>query len=175
MPHPAQTSLPCDAPPAQLPLVAIQRKGRLQILAKLVPPHRVGSLLVAALLSACASMGLPYAEIEGYRGAGRSDAYEESVRILAIDGKAILNGSLSERIEPGQHMVVLASARRDPRGKAKGMLAPLKAKPCMRYHFAARHESMTLHEPWTLVLKQVEPIPECQARPPVAAGTKEAK
>ncbi len=132
------------------------------------------TVTISLLLGACATQ--PYAEVSGDRGAGRADQLEESVRILGVDGRAVLNGSLSETVEPGQRLLMLGSTRRGPRGTSGATLVPLNAKPCMHYHFLARHESMTMVEPWTLVLSQVEPMPEClkkfpaSAQPPLTKG-----
>jgi hypothetical protein len=131
---------------------------------RILSSYTLAVLVGALILSGCASV--PYAEISGDKGPARADQLEENVRIVALDGRAILEGSIHERIEPGKRMLTLASARRDPRRAAVGKLIPLEARPCMRYHFFARHESMTMVDPWQLVLKEAEPISECMNRFP---------
>lgn len=126
-------------------------------------------LCASGFVGGCATPG-PYAEVTGEL-ITRADFNEEPVIVLAVDGVQDVRGSRRARVEPGQRLVLLATARRDTGvgARKKDATVPLNAKPCLRYHFAARHESMTLVEPWQLVLKSVEPIPECVAKFPGAA------
>ncbi len=147
------------------------RRGKVQLLA---------SILLAIALCGCASTAQgPYAEISGERMM-QADVLEEGIRILAVDEQLSLGGSQLERLEPGLRLLRLETARvqaapqfqqisrhKPLLGGIKGALTlPLNAKPCLRYHVAARHESMSQIEPWQLVLRDVEPIPECIARFP---------
>lgn len=128
-------------------------------------PTRIAvlSLLVSALMG-CATTG-PYAEVTGDK-LERADGHEEQVLVMGVDGKLDVRGSLTETMEPGLRMVLLATARQDRRGTNSSSVVPLNAKPCLRYYFVARHESMFAVQPWKLVLKNVEPIPECVAKYP---------
>lgn len=125
------------------------------------------SSLLALLVAGCATPG-PYAEVTGERTA-RADPHEESVIVMGVDGTLDPVGSETATIEPGFRTVLLATARKDRRGQRPMATVPLNAKPCLRYFFVARHESMTLVDPWRLVLKDVQPIPECVAKYPDAA------
>ena len=86
--------------------------------------------------------------------------------MMGIDGTLTLSRSLSETIDPGFRTILLATTRQDRRSKGSSAVVPLNAKPCLRYHFVARHESLSEVHPWQLVLKNVEPIPECVAKFP---------
>jgi hypothetical protein len=127
------------------------------------------STLAAAMLLGCATQG-PYAEVSGEK-IESADTLEEQVRVLGVDGKLNAPSSLTLTIEPGLRMVLLDTTRRHRMGKGKGkdssIVVPLNAKPCLRYYFVARHESMSAVDPWQLVLKNVQPIPECVARFPL--------
>jgi hypothetical protein len=120
--------------------------------------------VLAVAVAGCATTG-PYAEVTGEK-LERADGHEEQVLIMGVDGKLDVRGSLSETIEPGQRSVLLATTRQDRRGMNASAVVPLNAKACLRYYFVARHESMLAVHPWKLVLKNVEPIPECVARFP---------
>lgn len=121
--------------------------------------HIVASIIGALTLVGCATTE-PYAEIIGDR-TSRTDVNEEEVLILGIDGRLDMSPSTSMMIEPGQRTVLLGTVRQDRRSKGASGVVPLNAKPCLRYYFLAQHESMTSVHPWKLVLKKVEPIPEC--------------
>ena len=120
--------------------------------------------LLSAGLVACAT-SKPYAEVTGEK-IGRGDGFEEQVFVMGIDGSLTLSRSLSEIIDPGFRTILLATTRQDRRSKGSSTVVPLNAKPCLRYHFVARHESLSEVHPWQLVLKNVEPIPECVAKFP---------
>jgi hypothetical protein len=120
--------------------------------------------LLAAGLAGCATPG-PYAEVSGEKVL-RADLNDEQVLVMGVDGRLIPRGALTETLEPGLRMVLLATTRRDRRGENPSSVVPLNAKPCLRYYFVARHESMSDVQPWQLVLKNVEPIPECVAKYP---------
>ena len=128
-------------------------------------------VLIAGALTGCAT-SRPYAEVSGEK-VTRADPREEEVFVTAVDGKLDLTGSKTAFIEPGQRLLVLDTARQGRSRNRTGAYVPLNAKPCLRYYFVARHESMTEVEPWALVLTNVEPIPECVAKypehPPVRA------
>ena len=124
----------------------------------------LAALAVTLVASGCA-VTEPYAEVSGER-TSRADSYEERVIVMGVDGKLDLTGSESTTIEPRPQVVVLASVRKDRRGKLSSKTVTLNAKACLRYTFAARHERMTEIHPWQLVLKNVEPIPECVAKFP---------
>jgi hypothetical protein len=124
-------------------------------------------VLIAMALTGCAT-SLPYAEVSGEK-VTRADPREEEVFVTAIDGKLDLRGSKTATIEPGQRLLVLDTARQGRSRNRTGAYVPLNAKPCLRYYFVARHESMTQVEPWSLVLTNVEPIPECVAKFPELA------
>jgi hypothetical protein len=126
--------------------------------------HTLLTLLIAVALTGCATSG-PYAEVSGEK-VTRADPREEEVFVVAVDGKLDLRESKTAFIEPGQRLLVLDSVRLGSSRNRKGAYVPLKAKPCLRYYFVARHESMTDLEPWSLVLTNVEPIPECVAKYP---------
>lgn len=123
--------------------------------------------LAALAVAGCATPG-PYAEVTGERVA-RADPYLSAVVVQGVDGVLDIKGSTSERLEPGLRQVMLATTRVGRRGESTAAVVPLNAKPCLRYFFVAQHESMTLVTPWKLVLKDVQPIPECVAQFPDAA------
>jgi hypothetical protein len=121
----------------------------------------------ASLLVGCATSS-PYAEVSGEKVA-KADGYEEEVYILGIDGKLDLTGSKTAFVEPGQRLLMLGTTRQGRSRNSASAYVPLNAKPCLRYYFVARHESMTNVEPWSIVLTNVEPIPECVAKFPGSA------
>lgn len=123
-----------------------------------------GITLTAAMLLGCATQG-PYAEVSGEK-IGRADSFEAQVLAMGVDGKLDVPGSLTLTLEPGLRMVLLDTTRRHRKSKDSSVVVPLNAKPCLRYYFVARHESMSEVDPWQLVLKDVQPIPECVARFP---------
>lgn len=120
--------------------------------------------LTAFTLFGCATQG-PYAEITGEK-IGRADSFEEQVLVMGVDGKLDLTGSLTQTVEPGFRLVLMDTTRTHRRSKDTSVVMPLTAKPCLRYYFVARHESMSAVGPWQLVLKNVEPIPECVVKFP---------
>lgn len=122
------------------------------------------ALLTPLLAAGCATPA-PYAEVTG-EGSSRSDPFEEDALILAVDEQLYLTSPKKVMIDPGQRQVVLGTSRLDRRGEASNTVVPLNAKACLRYHFVARHESMSRVQPWKLVLKDVQPIPECVSRHP---------
>lgn len=124
----------------------------------------------ALALAGCASPG-PYAEVTGER-IGAADLHEAEVRIAGVDGRLDAGGSTSVVLEPGFRMVLVRNTRIEGRRMAAEAMLPLDAKPCMRYYVVARHESMSRVEPWSLEIKKVEPIAECAARFPQAAGSR---
>lgn len=119
---------------------------------------------IAFTLLGCATQG-PYAEITGEK-IGRADSFEEQVLVMGVDGKLDLSGSLTQTVDPGLRLVLMETTRTHRRSKDSSVVVPLTAKPCLRYYFVARHESMSAVGPWQLVLKNVEPIPECVAKFP---------
>ena len=118
-------------------------------------------------LAGCAAPG-PYAEVTGDK-ITRADAREERIRLLGVDDKLELTRTMTQTIEPGFRRILMDSARQGRRSKASSMVVPLNAKPCHRYYFVAVHENMTAVEPWELLLKEVEVIPECVAKFPHTA------
>jgi hypothetical protein len=127
--------------------------------------HRwVVGAAISVALAGCATTG-PYAEVTGERLA-RADGREEEVVIVGIDGKLDLTRPKRSFIDPGQRMVLLDTVRQGKRRRDTSVIVPLNAKACLRYHFVARHETMTAVDPWDLVLTNVEPIPECVAKFP---------
>ena len=118
----------------------------------------------SCVLMGCATTG-PYAEVTGER-IERADGKEEPVLVMGVDGKLDVMGSMTKTIDPGLRMVLLATTRQDKRGANPSGVVPLNAKPCLRYYFVARHESVFAVRPWQLVLKNVEPIAECIAKYP---------
>ena len=121
-------------------------------------------IAIALLLAGCATRG-PYAEVVGERIA-RADPFEEDVLVMGVDGHLELPPEKTLQIEPGPRQVLLGTVRGDRRGQDSSGIVPLNAKPCLRYFFVARHESMSALHPWRLVLKDVQPIPECVAQFP---------
>jgi hypothetical protein len=123
------------------------------------------ALFAALLLSACATPG-PYAEVVGERQT-HSELDEESVRIVGVDGKLDLSGSVSVTLQPGFHMLLVRTTRKGGRRGSQDATLPLNAKACLRYFVVAKHESMSLVDPWNLEIKKTEPIDECLAKFPV--------
>ena len=121
-------------------------------------------VLAAVALAGCAT-SRPYAEISGEK-INHANPHEEAVFIMAIDGRLDLTRQQTALIAPGQRQLMLQTVRQVKVTNKSGADVPLNAKPCLRYHFVARHESITNVSPWTLVLASVEPIPECIARFP---------
>lgn len=121
---------------------------------------------VALAFAGCATTG-PYSEVTG-EGLAQQTANEEDVLVLGVDGRLILSGTKTERVEPGQRLMLLGTVRQDRRSRGSSTTVPLNVKPCMRYYFVAAHENMTTVHPWQLVLKKVEPIEGCVAEPPAA-------
>lgn len=131
-------------------------------------PRTILSMAAAVLvLAGCATPG-PYAEVTGER-INRADPNEEDVLILGVDGQLELSATKTIQVEPGVRTMLLGTARLDRRGESASGVVPLNAKACLRYHFVARHESMSQIQPWKLVLKNVEPIPECVSKYPGSA------
>jgi hypothetical protein len=122
--------------------------------------------VLGVTLTACAT-NAPYAEVSGLKTA-RADAFEEEIIIRAVDGKLDLNSAREMTLEPGPRMLLLDSAR-NWRGAGRAAMVPLNVKACLRYQFVARHASMSDLRPWQVVLKDVQPIPECVARFPAHA------
>ncbi|RVT50468.1 hypothetical protein [Rubrivivax albus] len=120
-------------------------------------------LAIALGVTACAT-NAPYVEVSGYKTA-RADGHEEEIIIRGVDGKLDFDGLREVTIEPGAHVLLLDTAR-NRRAVDPAVLVPLNAKACLRYSFVARHETMTGLRPWQVVLKDVQPIPECVARFP---------
>jgi hypothetical protein len=75
---------------------------------------------------------------------------------------------MTQTIEPGFRRILVDSARPGRRAIGSSMVVPLNAKPCHRYYLVAVHENMTAVEPWELLVKEVELIPECVAKFPSA-------
>jgi hypothetical protein len=115
-------------------------------------------------LTGCAT-SRPYAEISGEK-INHANPHEEDVFIMAIDGRLDLTRPKTALVEPGQRQLILQSVRQVKVTNKSGADVPLNAKPCLRYRFVARHESITHVTPWALVLANVEPIPECISRFP---------
>jgi hypothetical protein len=141
--------------------------------------HRASALVSVLILSGCASKA-PWSEISGQRDVW-IDSYSEPIDIVAVDGRMNAPGTKVQQVEPGQRVVILASARRsmiDQRlpSTVRPSIAPLQrgttvsvdAKPCVRYSFMARHESSTQLQPWQLVLTMRELIPHCISQFPDA-------
>ena len=127
---------------------------------------RLAGLVASALAAAgCATTGGPYAEITGEM-VTRADPHEEEVLVYGVDGKLDLSIKKTMIIEPGRRELLLGTARQDRKVQAASVILPLNAKACLRYYFVARHETMSQVQPWKLVLKNVEPIPECVAEHP---------
>lgn len=122
------------------------------------------AVATAIALGGCVTTG-PYAIVEGERMA-RADAFEDDVLIYAVDGKLDMAPGKTQRLEPGQRELLLGTVRQDRRSAGSATVVALNAKPCLRYYFVSRHESMSQVHPWKLVLKNVEPIPECVAKYP---------
>ena len=125
-------------------------------------------IAIVALLS-CSLFGCatsrPYAEITGER-IGHAGGSEEQIVVAGVDGKLTFSRSMNEIIDPGFRTLLLATTRMGRSDKGTAVIFPLTARPCLRYHFVARHESPTEVHPWQLVLAKVEPIPECVAKFP---------
>lgn len=130
--------------------------------------HLLAPLIAGVLLlTGCATRG-PYAEVVGER-ISSANAYEEDVLVMGVDGQLELPASKTMMIEPGPRQLLLGTVRSDRRSQDSSGIVPLNAKACLRYFFVARHQSMSAVHPWTLVLKDVQPIPECVARYPAHA------
>ena len=127
-------------------------------------------IAVVMVVSGCATPG-PYAEVTGER-AGATDLNEESVRIVGVNGKLDLSGSLSVTIDPGKNMLLVRTTRKDGRRMSPDAMLPLNAKACTRYYVIAKHEAPLTVEPWSLEIKKVEPIGECLAQYPGGVAPK---
>jgi len=123
------------------------------------------AVIVAITLTGCASTSQPYAEISGEK-INRANPHEEEVFIMAIDGRLDPTRPKTALLEPGQRQLVLQSIRQAKATHRSGADVTLNAKPCLRYHFVARHENVTHVTPYAIVLSNVEPIPECIAKFP---------
>lgn len=72
----------------------------------------------------------------------------------------------TKTMTPGPHEVLVATLRKDMRGRHETGAIQMTIAPCQRVYLAARHESTLLVKPWQVVMKKVEPIAECLRRYP---------
>lgn len=129
----------------------------------------VATLILAATLTSCASVGTtPYSQFDGSR-AKASQMEEYAVTVVAIDGKMQFEGASIVNLKPGPHLLQVASKKKGRRGEVYYQALPLIVEPCMKYSYVAHHPKSLKADSWELVAKDVSPIAGCM--PPSSAST----
>jgi hypothetical protein len=121
----------------------------------------VTTLILAATLTSCASVGTThYGQFDGSRAkASHMDEYE--VTVVAIDGMMQFDGASIVNLKPGPHLLQVASKKKGRRGEVYFQALPLRVEPCMRYSYVARHPKSLKADSWELVAKDASPIAGC--------------
>ncbi len=119
-------------------------------------------VILAALLclSACASR--PYAIIDGSRSIA-SDPENVDVIFIGIDGKMYPNGFSYKTLEPGVHLLQVATSKAGWRNAHSYLPFMLNAEPCKRYILTAQHDNSLTRDDgsWSVNLLRVEPVESC--------------
>lgn len=117
------------------------------------------AMISFVLLSGCASM--QWGEFDGQRKKmADPDVYD--VIVVAVDGRADFGGRTNYRLQPGFHLLQVASSKQGNHGEVSVIPLPISVKPCTRYSFAAKHHSRIGIENWDLLSTGETLMPGCE-------------
>lgn len=120
-------------------------------------------LLAAALLAGCANLKNE-SLLDGRREFGRADMRLYPVKVVEIDGRAVLS-TPTVRADAGERQIKLITAPVAGFHFAPEKVVPFTIEPCKRYYLAARRES-PLQQDFELVVQNVEPLAGCDIEAP---------
>lgn len=126
-------------------------------------------LMVILLQASCVLVsGRPYAEIRQWTGHGALSTYQAA--IIGLDGKMKFDGRQAYQVEPGQHVLLLATSG-PTRPKDATKAVNLVVQACRSYLIAAEHACSSCDE-WEPIVHSVRDISGCEVEP--ADGGKSA-
>ncbi|HMM65471.1 MAG TPA: hypothetical protein PKC03_00895 [Dokdonella sp.] len=111
-------------------------------------------------LTGCATM--QWGEFDGQRSR-TSDPDVYDVLVVAADGLANFDKRKQQRLKPGFHLLVVASAKKGNNGEVASISFPINVKPCTRYSFVAKHRSRLDIYNWDLVPVGETTMAGCEA------------
>lgn len=111
-------------------------------------------------LTGCATM--QWGEFDGQR-TKMSDPDVYDVLVMAADGHANFDERKRQRLKPGVHLLVVASAKKGNNGEVSSISFPIVVKPCTRYSFVAKHRSRANIYNWDLVPAGETTMAGCEA------------
>ena len=128
-------------------------------------------LLLATLLAAGPAFAGPYDQVYSIITTDRArsaDPHLRPVIVNRVDDQTVASDNKAV-VAPGKHKVTVDLAPRKGFKQPTQRTFDLEAKPCTRYHVAAKLESTT-SQAWEPVVRSTEAIRECEKKFRVAGA-----